>query len=277
MAKQTIGQKAERVLKLLLGLRNARVAAALTAHGFTEKDLREGWTRLGDLTRKRLGTRVPVKDPRMIQELDEFENTWFRIAHAVLDQRLPDVASTLFLNLTQTTGDGVVISVGTFLERLADMEKGQNGFGQNAAAALQLLRDRGLSSELVTSAQKLVDALGTIVEDPAVATSLAEQQTAEDALWAWYLEWSGIARVAIRDNRLLRTLGFLQGKRAVVNDPGVESPAQTPLPPVSGASAMPPPVVVLAPNPGVPAPSVAATPPPGAVSAVPPGEVAAHA
>ena len=38
-------------------------------------------------------------------------------------------------------------------------------------------------------------------------------ETVEDAekrLWSWYLEWSVIARAAIRDRRLLRSLGFLR-------------------------------------------------------------------
>jgi hypothetical protein len=32
-------------------------------------------------------------------------------------------------------------------------------------------------------------------------------------LWGWYLEWSAIARVAVRDRRLLRALGFLNTTR----------------------------------------------------------------
>jgi hypothetical protein len=42
MARLTIGQKGERVLTLLLALRNVRIAAALARHGFTNKDLDEG-------------------------------------------------------------------------------------------------------------------------------------------------------------------------------------------------------------------------------------------
>jgi hypothetical protein len=87
----------------------------------------------------------------------------------VLDQRYPDVAAALFLNLSQTTGEGVVVSVGTLLERLVDMEKGQKGFGENAPAARELLRERGLTAERVKNAQVIVEALATIVEDPGTA------------------------------------------------------------------------------------------------------------
>lgn len=232
MARQTIGQKAERVLKLLLGLRNANIAGALAAHGFTEKDLREGWLRLADLTRKRLGTRTPVKDPRMIAALDEFENTWFRIAHAALDHRHPEVAQALFLNLSQLTGAEVAVSVATFLERLADMEKGQNGFGEHGPAARQVLVDRGLTADRAKAAQAVVDALGTIDQELAAEPPAMGEQAAEDVLWAWYLEWSGIARVAIRDGRLLRSLGFLQHRRNAPPDNGGGSPTPSPTPPV---------------------------------------------
>ena len=32
-------------------------------------------------------------------------------------------------------------------------------------------------------------------------------------MWAWYLEWSKIARVAIKNRALLRQLGFLSARR----------------------------------------------------------------
>ena len=35
------------------------------------------------------------------------------------------------------------------------------------------------------------------------------RKAAEEAMWAWYLEWSTIARHAISDRNLLRALGFL--------------------------------------------------------------------
>ena len=52
MAKLTIGQKAERVLALLMGLGNAKVASALGAHGFAVADLEEGWQRARRLARQ---------------------------------------------------------------------------------------------------------------------------------------------------------------------------------------------------------------------------------
>ena len=39
MAKLTLGEKATRVLRMLMGLRNARIAAAMAAYGLTDADL----------------------------------------------------------------------------------------------------------------------------------------------------------------------------------------------------------------------------------------------
>jgi hypothetical protein len=49
----------------------------------------------------------------------------------------------------------------------------------------------------------------------------------EDALWAWYLESSKVARVTIKQRALLRQLGFLN-RHAVEEDPG---PPPEPAPP----------------------------------------------
>jgi hypothetical protein len=92
MAKITIGQKAERVLKLLLGLRNPRVAEALKHYGFSDKDLNEGWRVLQALTQGKLSVRGPARqDPALLQRLDEWENRWFPVASASLKSRFPDV------------------------------------------------------------------------------------------------------------------------------------------------------------------------------------------
>lgn len=79
-------------MKLLLGLRNARVAEAPPQYGFTENDLAEGWRRLEALTCGRLQARAAVKqDPAPLARLDEWENRWFPIAGATLRGRFPAV------------------------------------------------------------------------------------------------------------------------------------------------------------------------------------------
>jgi hypothetical protein len=211
MAKLTIGQKGQRVLTFVVGLREPQAAEALAAHGFTEADLQEGLDHVGSLTRKRLSMQVQVEDPRVIKQLDEFENRWFPIARYSLNRHFPDVAQALFLNLTQTEGVEVAVSVSIFVERLEAMAAGDASFGANGPAARALLARRGLTAERVGDARTLLDQLGTLSGEPRPELSVEEQRAAEEALWSWYLEWSGIARTVISDRRVLRRLGFRRG------------------------------------------------------------------
>jgi hypothetical protein len=223
MAKLTIGQKAERVLALLMGLRSPKIAAALALHGFGNEDLKEGWTLLQQLTRTRLDTLPgaapgPIHvDPATLGALDAWENKWFPIAKATLQRRLPAVHDWMFLNLVQAEGPAVILTVSTFVNRheLLDAPKDKGGPGAGGKDAKKILQKRGLTAPEINTAKELLAKLSKVAEPPvgdggnaASDESFAE---AETAVWAWYLEWSRIARTAIKDRRLLRTLGFLQG------------------------------------------------------------------
>ncbi len=207
MAKLTIGQKAERVLKLLYGLRNRRIAGALGAYGFSEADLDEGWNRLRALTTGRLRHQTRTVDPKLYELLDEWENRWFPIASASLRFRFPEAHDWLFLNLTQTAGLQVVVSVGTFVERIEKLSSAQV---PRAAESRAFLSARGLTEVVLGEAKRLLSQIQGVAAPapPPEAPSLEEQKAAEDALWQWYLEWSQIARTVIHDGRLLRALGF---------------------------------------------------------------------
>jgi hypothetical protein len=218
MARLTIGQKAIRVLKLLMGLRNARVASALAGHGFTKADLDEGWERLSGLTRKRLGVRIQIRDPQLIEALDAFENKWFPIVRLSLERHFPQIATLLFLNLSQTEGIEVAVSVRTLLERLSEMKEGAAPYGAEGPEAILLLVERGFTPERVAEAELMLELVGEFSDEPEPRVSPEEEQAAEDALWTWYLEWGGIARNVVSDRRLLRNLGFLQSRRSSDDD-----------------------------------------------------------
>jgi hypothetical protein len=119
MAKLTMGQKVDRVMRLLIGLRNRRIAATLVRHGFTNSDLQEGWSLLQRVTRTQLDAppEAQAEDPVALRNLDDWENKWFPIAGATLKRRAPQVHAWLFRNLSQTEGPAVIVSVGTFVER----------------------------------------------------------------------------------------------------------------------------------------------------------------
>ncbi|UQA62865.1 hypothetical protein [Polyangium aurulentum] len=218
MAKLTIGQKAERVLKLLIALRNARIAAALAQHGFTDADLEEGWALLRNVTRTRLDIEPdssPV-DGDALAALDDWENKWFVISGATLQRRHPEIHAWIFRNLSQTEGMAVIVSVGTFIERWEQIDKPEKdgGFGQAGQDAKKILGQRGLTNEVIGEAKTLLEKLGKVGGPLPDLDKIAEEDAgflkAEKALWSWYLEWSAIARRAVTQRSLLRQLGFLR-------------------------------------------------------------------
>ncbi len=247
MAKLTLGQKADRVLDLLLGLRNARVAAALRAHGFKNEDLTEGWTLLRAVGKTKLDAEPepPVLDADALQRLDEWENKWFPITSATLTRHAPEVAKWFFKNLSQTEGPAVILSVGTFVERFANLTQPEAKGGPKAGgkAAKQKLVERGLTDDVLKEAQALLDKLGgfsgPIPDLPDLEEEEAQLTGAEDAMWAWYLEWSQIARTSIKQRGLLRKLGFLQGGRGGGADDEAVDPEEEPADPLAEDTAKP--------------------------------------
>jgi hypothetical protein len=218
MPTLSVGQKAERALKLLLGLGRAPIAQRMSRYGFTEADRQEGWQRLQALTSSRMWAPAPEKpDVRPIARLDAWENVWFPIAHASLRDRFPDVHEWLFFNLAQSSGPAVLVSVSAFVQRLARMAQ-EPALGARGAEARALLEKRGLDAQAIAMAGDLLEQLRTLQPPAEPERDIAAEAAAEAALWSWYREWSEIARVAITDRRLLRELGFLGSKRSARED-----------------------------------------------------------
>ncbi|WP_437938412.1 hypothetical protein [Sorangium sp. So ce341] len=226
MAKLTIGQKAERVLLLLMGLRKNKVAAALVAHGFSDEDLAEGWRLLQRVTRTRLGfvATAAATDTGLINALDAWENKWFPIASATLKRHAPKAHAFLFRNLTQTEGAAVLVSVSTFVERWENLAKSKEKGGPDAEGdeGRKILAKRGLTKAVVDEAKQLLARAGkleSIAELPPAAATDEDFEKAEQQLWDWYLEWSTIVQTAIKDRRILRELGFRRSSsRAAAED-----------------------------------------------------------
>ena len=221
MAKLTVGQKAVRVVRFLLGLRHYQVAAILKRHGLSEEELARGWALLSRLTEGRMDRVEPALDEAVVERLDAWENKWFPIASGVLGARMPAVGDHLFRNLAQTSGDEVVVSVGTFLARLERLAlpEGDGGMGAAGAEARELLVRRGIDEGTVREARRLLEEAATMQATPASMVDWgARDAVAEKDLWGWYLEWSAVARATIDDRRLLRLLGYLRNAQGVVED-----------------------------------------------------------
>jgi hypothetical protein len=214
MASLTVGQKAIRVLKLLLGLRHPLVATVLIAHGFDDAELEKGHRLLHNLTRGRLKFVPMHADSPPVVFLNEWENKWYPIAYATLLGNYPELHAIVFLNLVQTSGVEVVVSVGTLIERFAELPED----------ARALLQKRGLTDEVIGQAKEQLARIEKIAKDPGKTVVDTEADAAaEKALWTWYLEWSAIVRTTVKDRRALRILGYLQrgpnGEEVVGEEP----------------------------------------------------------
>jgi len=220
MARVTTGQKAQRVIRFLMGLRRPRVAGALSSYGFTQETLDEGWTLLRALVGEKMATPAPPArpDPALLERLDDWENKWFVIAEATLRRHHPEVADAVFLNLSRTSGPELAVSVATFLDRVAALESGT----EREQQAHALLLRRGLTPAIIARAQEYIDAIGAVSSEAPPVIDEAAIAAAEEEMWRWYLEWSSISRIAIRDGRMLRTLGFGTSGRSDEEDDDTE-------------------------------------------------------
>lgn len=212
----TLGDKTFRTIRFLLGLRNPRIATALAGYGFKNEDMVEGWNLINALGKGKLAVLPPgPRDMETLLKLDAWENQWFPITQAALDRRFPAVSARFFLNLVQTEGPEVAISVRTFVDRYDELATSDK-FGAEGKKAQELLAQRGVTAAVVEEAKALLTRL-TQVAEPAEAVSAEQQEeeleAAEAAMWAWYLEWSKIARIAVKQRPLLRQLGFLAVRR----------------------------------------------------------------
>ncbi len=225
----TIGQKAGRVLQFLLAIRSMVVAGALGRFGFSDKDLEEGWKLMTRLTQGRLdGVKAPSVDVGLVTQIDAWENLWFPVADATLANKAPDAHAVVFANLSQTSGPAVIVSVSTFVERVEGLD----------AATRKLLAKRGITAAVLSDAKAMLDRATSLAKDgesPVPTTASTADAEAERALWAWYLEWSSIARVAIKDRRVLRQCGFLKPGKAGAADTAPTATAATA--PTNGAAA----------------------------------------
>jgi hypothetical protein len=239
----TTGQKFVRVVYLMRGLNNPRVGRRMLRHGFTQADLEEGWRLFMEAVGSKLSiARHLPPDPGLFERLDAWENYWFPVVFATLQRHYPEICDEVFLNLKQTEGVEVAITVGTLVRRVREMQRRD---AEEQQAAAQLLEKRGLDEETLAQAEAMLGELRTDPEALEPAPTV-DQAAAVEAMWAWYLEWSSIARQAIQNRNLLRALGFLRRPSSGTDpeladeqeDPSDESEAAAPTPTPSPATSL---------------------------------------
>ena len=205
--RRTNAQKAERILTFLLGLRNVKALEPMMVHGFAQADVDEGWRLLRGMAsypfdEARRPDSVTVDYVAMV---DAWENHWFQIIEACLARRFPAVRDRVFADLRQVSGPKVLVSVRTLIERIEGLRTGS----AEAREAFALLQLRGVSDAMLIEVRAMLDAALVPSPERATASPRFDQAAAEEAAWAWYLEWSAIAQKAVGDRRVLRELGYL--------------------------------------------------------------------
>jgi hypothetical protein len=196
-----------------LGLDHPVVTTALVAHGFTEQDRLEGHRLLSNLATLAVKPAPERTDLELIARFDAFENKWFPIVKASLGRHFPELAQHVFYKLRQTEGLEVVLGVMTLLERVEQLERGDGVYAKDGPAARALLATRGFTAQVVAETRALLASIGEMESVPPAPVEPDARKVAEDALWAWYLEWSAIVRSSVTDRSALRRLGFLKKSR----------------------------------------------------------------
>jgi hypothetical protein len=101
----------------------------------------------------------------------------------------------VFLNLSQMEGPAVAVSVQTFIDRVEAAARGDEPFGAGGPEAAAILGERGLNAQTIDEAKRLLAHVAKVAPSPTPPCFEEQKEqlaSAEDAAWAWYLEWSQV-------------------------------------------------------------------------------------
>jgi hypothetical protein len=203
MPRNTPLQKLNLAMRLLVGMKHPTVEELLRPHGFSKKTISQGWRLL--VAAGQGGAALEEDGAESADaELVAFQKAWFPIVRAVTRARLPHGESP-WPSLQVQEGLRAFSSVSTFLGRLSALAESSDERERDIFATL---RARGLTLRLEERARALAARSGDVIYS-ARFVSRPDNRAAMDALWAWYLEWQGIARQRVKNKVLLRSLGLI--------------------------------------------------------------------
>ncbi len=201
---------------------NAYIRAVLDKRGYSDAEHERGWT----LVLASSGYRGPPpatarsapEAAAAIVTLDAWDEPNFRVASAALATEFPEQNAFLFQDLEPQTGAGAIVSITTFLDEL-ESGKDRKATKKIDQAAIAKLASRGITEVERARLRGLLSvALGSPGADAAPPSvkvdpkAEAEQRAAKLALWAFYAEWSEIARADIKRRDHLIQLGMAKRK-----------------------------------------------------------------
>lgn len=203
MARLTDKQRLQRVVDFCTGLHHPDVRRALAARGFTPAEADAGFRLLrAAIESFHSADGAPPAPPDTLMLLDAWENRWLPITRAALTRHYPELAKSIFVNIRQTSGPGLVVSLPALLSRISALETGN----AKQRRARELLVRRGLTEQVLNEVKALLSELTRLPATDIAAPRL--RQPTLQALWSWYLDWSQTARATIADAKLRRVLGF---------------------------------------------------------------------
>ena len=221
-----------RALKFLGAVSTSRtIQAAFFHRGYSKATHDRGWELMLTASGYRRARAAILDNPASsgaIAELDAWDEPNFRVARAAMGDAFPGQAAHVFEGLEPSTGAGAIVSVKTLLDRLDDLENGEDRESTREVdhAALAKLAERGITPEVRAHLRGLITvALGA--PEPAatnadtMVANEAEQRAAKRALWGWLNEWSEVARADIRRRDLLIQLGLAKRKKRNADSPTV--------------------------------------------------------
>jgi hypothetical protein len=226
---------------------NTDIRKRMNAHGYTQEDHLEGWRLLEQVSniRKAGSALAHVAATDALTELDQWDELGFHKAHAALVYRFPVQAQFVFEDLAPTQGPAAILGVITFLDRLDQLE---SGVGRDATKdadkqALELLAKRGIDGAERARLRALVTVAQSEPQTPAQVTTAKEivdaRTTSLGALYAWYSEWTEIAREVITKRADRISLGIAKRRTAESGsddaDPEAPTVPEAPVVPVVSA------------------------------------------
>lgn len=223
-SRQTLERTVTRVMVFTMGVvRYPAIAAILATKGYGPKAHEHVWTRLkklGELPAAPAAAGLSDKAVRAaIIELDAWDEPNYDILRAVLESRFPAFRDSLFQDLEPKQGSEAVYGISTLLDRLDALETGAN---PDAPAILELLSERSYTPAERARLRGLVQTATTFAASQPVSDT--ERTTILTELYAWYKEWSTIAKRIITRRQHLIALGLATPRKSTGGAPGGEGP-----------------------------------------------------
>lgn len=242
----------QRVVRFLVNILTPAYADKAKREGYSSKEHALGWqlwrTAAGEtrpfehwLREQEVADGIDVEggeQRRLLQEIDEFENTWFPRTRAIIRRVVPKdrrdrFAAAFFKDLVQQPlGPAVVGSVTTFITRIEGLDANAEG---DAKAVREMLRSRGLTEGRMEAIKKLLEearAGGKPGKKDGAPVTAAELEKARNAqleavgdLRDWFNDWGTTLRSRFSARDQLR-LGLMVRRAggAAAADAGEEEP-----------------------------------------------------